>query len=294
MTNLQNKARIANMDVLKAIGIICVLIGHLCALSPIRIFIYSFHMPLFFLVSGYFLKINVKLSSFLYKSIKRLITPYLVTCLVMLLVNMFFGGISTNSLSNHLMRSVYGIPSDMVPGQHFGISRIGPIWFLLALFWSQMIVVIISRIHSIMMRGFIVLFLAIIATIVGYHIWMPFALLNGMVASVFVYIGSMVRGSNVQEYISTKKVVVISLLIWMICVICDNTMEMHFSISIFQFPLYGFDFVGAICAIIVLYNLCRWLSGTVKCITTILSHIGRSTLEILCVHAVDIETVQWS
>lgn len=50
---VENK-RIAYIDIAKGIGILFVMLGH-CLYSeesPIRLFIYSFHMPLFFVLSG--------------------------------------------------------------------------------------------------------------------------------------------------------------------------------------------------------------------------------------------------
>ena len=49
------KQRIAEIDVAKAIGIICVIIGH-GTTGVIHNYIYLFHMPLFFILSGYMIK----------------------------------------------------------------------------------------------------------------------------------------------------------------------------------------------------------------------------------------------
>lgn len=126
-------SRLAYIDVLKAVGIICVLIGHLFAPLPIRVLIYSFHMPLFFLISGYFLKIGGSFKTSLLKSLKHLIFPYAITCLIMLLSDVICNGMSSDRLINRLFMSLYSIPSNVVPGEHYGITQIGPIWFLLAL-----------------------------------------------------------------------------------------------------------------------------------------------------------------
>ena len=49
--------RYSHLDVAKGIGIILVFIGHLLSHdSYIGLTIYSFHMPLFFIVSGVFAK----------------------------------------------------------------------------------------------------------------------------------------------------------------------------------------------------------------------------------------------
>ena len=68
MSNI-NLGRDNTIDIVKAIGIIFVVIGHCCAIPRhggdvswqiyICDYIYTFHMPLFFFVSGYFLVIAV-------------------------------------------------------------------------------------------------------------------------------------------------------------------------------------------------------------------------------------------
>ena len=49
------KARIETFDILKGIGILFVIVGH-TFMKEIGPFIQSFHMPLFFIVAGYFYK----------------------------------------------------------------------------------------------------------------------------------------------------------------------------------------------------------------------------------------------
>lgn len=44
--------RIEEVDISKGIGMVLVITGHLCVSSSLRNFIYSFHMPLFFILSG--------------------------------------------------------------------------------------------------------------------------------------------------------------------------------------------------------------------------------------------------
>ena len=48
--------RIDYMDILKALAIIAVVIGHCDSPHPLYNFIYLYHMPLFFFISGYFYK----------------------------------------------------------------------------------------------------------------------------------------------------------------------------------------------------------------------------------------------
>ena len=62
------------IDVLKGIGATLVLFGHLIySESFLKIFIYSFHMPLFFFIGGYLFKYEVNLKRFILKKSRRLL-----------------------------------------------------------------------------------------------------------------------------------------------------------------------------------------------------------------------------
>lgn len=48
--------RIVSFDILKGVGILLVILGHIEIPYMLKIVIYSFHMPLFFFVSGCFFR----------------------------------------------------------------------------------------------------------------------------------------------------------------------------------------------------------------------------------------------
>lgn len=85
--------RIDQMDILKALAIIAVVIGHSGSPSPIYNFIYLYHMPLFFFISGYFYKNEYSndISLLIKKRIKSLYIPFVAyEVLFLSLHNMFF------------------------------------------------------------------------------------------------------------------------------------------------------------------------------------------------------------
>lgn len=78
--------RIQFIDVLKGFAIFLVLWGHVIyRSSPVFAFIYSFHMPLFFLISGFFFQSTLRLSprEFLYKKGMQLFYPWLLWCVLL-------------------------------------------------------------------------------------------------------------------------------------------------------------------------------------------------------------------
>ena len=80
-------------DIMKGIGILLMLVGHWPGLPHwAHQFIYSFHMPLFFLVAGCFAKpINGDAISRIRKNARRLLLPFIVTQLLLVV----WGGIQT-------------------------------------------------------------------------------------------------------------------------------------------------------------------------------------------------------
>lgn len=69
--------RIVWIDYARVIGIWLVVLGHSFCSETMKLYIYSFHMPLFFLLSGIFWK-NLTYKDFLRRKLKTLIIPYVV------------------------------------------------------------------------------------------------------------------------------------------------------------------------------------------------------------------------
>lgn len=68
--------RAEDVDILRAIGIILMIMGHVGFGKQFDIWEGGFYMPLFFIVSGYFLNPNKKTSLYIQKRIKVLLFPY--------------------------------------------------------------------------------------------------------------------------------------------------------------------------------------------------------------------------
>src|SRR6266498_1467189 len=89
--------RVAYVDVAKGIGIILVVMGHndFALISPFaHKLIYSFHMPMFFFMSGMFFRPDVPFWSFLWNRFNRLLKPFLF-----ILLFIYFASISFSKVS---------------------------------------------------------------------------------------------------------------------------------------------------------------------------------------------------
>ena len=70
------------IDIMKGIAILCVMVDHTYwAPDWLTAIIYSFHIPLFFIISGYFAKVSedgVSFRAYLQKNCRQLLLPYAI------------------------------------------------------------------------------------------------------------------------------------------------------------------------------------------------------------------------
>lgn len=209
------------IDILKGIGIILVIIGHMHTVPIIlRTIIFSFHMPLFFLVAGYFFKPNFDFKDKTKKDFSRLVVPYIFTAFILLLYNIFqaFVGEDRNLgiITKGLIAAIYGSGARHSSLLWGDMPVIGAIWFLLALFWCRVVYNIIAckTRHKYIVAGVV----SVIATLADrYLISLPFTILPGLSAMMFYLIGDWLRNHKLS-----KVIIMVCLTCWVISIIYSH------------------------------------------------------------------------
>lgn len=290
--------RIGYIDTAKGIAIIAVVCGHYFQYFGERGLFYnicySFHMPLFFLLSGMFISNHSSCKKFIENKIRKILVPYLITGMLFVVLNTIRLFLkervlwkAINNLIKYICIVVYGSGSDN--GSWYinftdGVSKtneeVGMLWFLLALFWGSVIV------RAVINRKYSYIYVAVIG-IVGYlssrYIWLPFSIQNGMVAAVYLYLGYLVRHYGLLEKIKLDKknciLVIGTVCIWIFSII--NGRILMFS----NYYKEGIiDFVGSLCGCYVVLCICKVINRyNMKWI----NWFGRNTLTVLCAHYID-------
>lgn len=151
------KARNNQLDILKGIAAIAVVLGHIIQSVYSSNFdsnivfriIYSFHMPLFFWISGYIVEMKKDYSvNSIIKKIYRLVIPFLTW----IVINNFLQKGDIKILINHFIKCFYD-PSD------------GGLWFLWILFLCNMLAYIINNLERII--GYYEISIIIVFLILG-------------------------------------------------------------------------------------------------------------------------------
>jgi acyltransferase len=147
----ESSKRLRWIDVLKGIAIILVIVGHLSIYDELTLYIFSFHMPLFFFISGYLfnlVKYRDVPMEFLQTRAKTLVIPYLsftaISYVFYILCDLLLQIYQPALQSEGLLRK----------GLIFNLSNIffiqeelinNPLWFLVCLFTTETLFYFICR-----------------------------------------------------------------------------------------------------------------------------------------------------
>lgn len=276
---MATKQRDITFDIMKGVGILLVMTCHFFGWNhPVMSnAIRSFHMPMFFIVAGYFSKgyePGLKVRTQFKKYANRLFWPFVFTQLlivVWLALMVFAKHESWNPVISHALSlfwaDVFG------PATPWGTLSIGVVWFLLALLVAKVLLIPLSRSGN----WCIPISLAIAFVTIMLHKVFPYSIWSislGLTALPFVTIGWWVRSHNVPVWVKCLSVVA-----W-IAAICFSSLDMYS----FTWQCYPLDVLGACGGTYCLYMVCRFVGQKFKCTSKVFATLGLWSLAIMCVH----------
>lgn len=267
------------LDILKGIAIILVVVGHCIQYGSghnymtnslyfsdfVFKLIYSFHMPLFMLISGYLFYYSVKKNSFKYNLINRLKTT---------IVPIFTYTLICYMLNKSLYFDIESFLSNMFLN----------LWYLWAIFWCSLIVLLVEQAKKMknILYTLIYLIMFFIPNIYNFHLY--------CFMYVFFILGFLFNKYNLKEYFKHRLrfASLISIIIFII-------LFMFYDINSYIY-VSGYNIVkegGFVQIFINIYRSTIGLFGSVFLISTVkiillktdlklklLSYIGKNSLVI--------------
>ena len=313
--------RNSRVDIIKGIGIILVVIGH-CNL-PGRNFIYLFHMPLFFMASGYFYSFkNAESISagkhFLWQKIKRLWFPCFIIQSISLILNNYFIEVGVyitpenakllSSSANMSISEIYtlkDITVNIVKTFFFlsGTYLTGPFWFVKDLF---LILILINTISLILVKLNyrykleIQMFISIIFLVVGYY----FKINNGnQITSTFFTLlstyGLVVSGFLLKNYgfqlcierLNPKKRGVLILLSLISLVLLSKYGSIELSANQYINPI--FLLISSLAGWMLTYLISDIIFSKFKTVNILLCYVGKNSMQIFLFHLISFKLVTY-
>lgn len=262
--NMNEYMRKEEYDIAKALGIFLVILGHMPSIVPenIRTWIYSFHMPLFYVISGYFSK-DINSRENFFKYIKRkwrgLMNPYIVICATFFAIDLVCGRISWNQIGRELQSICCGMQ--------------GVQWFLYNLFIVSLLFSISRMIKSIKIQyGFIIL-CVLLSCIIGEKS-NQFQIASALYGIGFYYLG-FIKGKSIEYNLKKAMFSIVASIIgvgilshWNISRILDMKSNYHVDILI--------NYCLAFCGIYAIISLSIVLKKTM--LAKFLIYVGRNSL----------------
>ena len=283
--NSSNANRIIWVDVAKGITIILTIIGHTLDYGTLgRNIIFSFHMPLFFILSGYTFKTSDHWDNCLFrinKDIVRLLCPVLFVSAISLLLQYIF---SLDHSGDRFIQLFYQMSFSLYWASGISVHEappLGMLWFLISLFTARTLFNILNllfpkdkyRISSVLV-GLLGIYLGM------KHIYLPFNIDVSLVATLFLAIGYLLRNSLIIADNVSLKVLITAF--WISCLYSGIYIEL----ATRSYPGLLICIVEALAGTCIIIWISKLMVST-SLASNVLAPLGRITLTILCVHHLD-------
>ena len=277
-----NVKRIEWIDVAKGITILCMIAGHCFSFGSIeRNLIFSFHMPIFFIFTGFTMRNVVNVRDF-FRGLKKDFFRLIVPAVVIQSINLFFsifvaGGALKPEIIVFIKQLFWASAVDI-----YGNPALGALWFLFAMFWAKQIYHFVNVFLNSKYSFIVYFMLAVCGKIISSHYWLPQSFDIALVAVLFIWTGNIIR-----QYwdIIEKNLLVITTCAFALWMFWWQT-GVYIELGTRSYPQFIVCIVEAIMGSICIFILGKALEAN-KLISKYFSMIGKETLIILGVHHLD-------
>jgi fucose 4-O-acetylase-like acetyltransferase len=286
--------RINDIDVARGIGILLVVLGHndLAAVLPfLHKFIFSFHMPLFFFLSGYFLNTMTPFGIFVKKRFNALLKPFFFTLFMIYFLSISFDKMNFANAITRIVKSMYGTGTYLEWIQ---------LWFLPHLFvvsiYAYLFYKIVGRINSRWIRWGILL-VSLFVAILNLRIFFPFSLtvfgksyklfglpysLDLVVLSGFFFmLGSEARTLRIEGLYDN---IVFLLVTGAALVLMNIFLSPMIDLNNRLYDSFVVSTLEAVTGILFVFALSRQIDLHIPWLSNLFQYLGRITLIILILH----------
>lgn len=283
----------------KGLGIIMVVMGHLPINDYLKALVYLFHMPLFFIVSGFLYSFDQSKSSiraFIIKRIKSLLYPYVTFGIIYIVfedcILVSTQCFSFSFLNKQVLAFLYG---SYIWENNY--QYIGVLWFLLALFFVTVICKILDtrlRKTGLLVACTVLISLlgaGLIILLKHYNIRLPFCIDIALAVCGFYGIGVLLGRNNLIKSIKNSMLLLSVGCLALVGGCCSyvNTLYVFrangtlktdmLTLNFGIFPLY---FISAVCISVMMMILV--FSFSKKCQFRVLRWMGKNSILIMVVH----------
>lgn len=302
------KQRDVVIDIMKGLAILIIVLWH--ADSPFSQYLKSFHVGVFFMISGYLVNDNYTrnikgIGQLSVRRLKSLIVPFILCNAVCFFLNNLFiklhiyvspGELNGLSEVDHTVKNIYSFKS--IISRFFNVvfhegagGLAGATWFLKILFFiviiSAVLHFVVSKVSDKNKRNIIIMVFAFIFLVVGFYLSQKnIMLMIGMVCSNFILyeIGYMICAYKKNNEIMGRNIFIRVINI-LICIVVLFISRLYGNISYANNEYHDpvILILSACAGWVLILNIAMIIRKN-SFITKVMSYVGRNTLPILCMH----------
>lgn len=314
-TKNTDKNRIEWVDFSKGVAMLLVVIAHTMQGgtygSMVRGMIYSFHMPLFFILSGFTMRPSENIRSFgrkTLKSAKSLLIPAVLLYFAWICIEIYRNSgnlISFDFWKGKALTLLFASASSTIWGETF-IAGIGMIWFFFVLFFGKAIYDAMQLlVQNILQKEknteFLLIVLsflfAVIGIVLGKYRWLPFSLDVAFGIQPFFVFGYLLKRFNWEHKAGVR--MALCIFTWGVCFFMtypnpDNWT--YLEVGLRRYSVFPISFLCALAGTAALGILGQYVGrleknpafgNPVSLITKPLYIIGKNSMYLLCIHIMD-------
>lgn len=284
---MSTRKRIEWVDVVKGMAVPLIILGHTAQSQEIIAYVYSFHMPLFFLLSGYTSRRATDWKTYgkhVWKDFFHLILPCILVQLGIETVELWMKVGSIQLLSwAKVTGTLYRLFWGCAWGWASGFPTVGMLWFFITMFWSKVIWEGIGLLFP-KKDTAVCVFVSLIGIWIGFDHYLPQNLDIAMMVVLYYCIGNLVRRYQEEElYIKWKMPVFwAALCFW----VYYAQQGVYLELAIESYPGIVVGILESICGSYVFCIFAQEVTENQIC-KRIFSFLGRHTLLIVLVHHMD-------
>lgn len=288
--------RIEYIDSIKGLAILLMIFGHM-EFHNLNWFIYSFHMPLFFILSGFFFNVEKPIAP----RVKKLGIPYLFTAIAIIAFEILAQCVNYFESNNEVFlrkfeisiaSAILGCGKTVCLG-NYQIPPIGPLWFLMALALGYYILWILHKVENLFKLKHLAIIGCVVLAVMGWGIsvirgQVPFSVNQAFIVPLFLVFGGKIKRMITRQSINWY-VIIAAMTLWGIELYFQRNIQYMSmtQMSSIYFPIYILGAISCSYIIIALFKIIN-----TKFRLSFLSTLGTATLLILCIHSIDLVCIE--
>lgn len=289
-----SKTRINWIDCAKGIAILLVIAGHTIEQPVIRGAIFSFHMPLFFILSCMtyrFATSGSELGAKFLKSCRHLLLPAVIVWAIWTLyvpISAAAHAAPIPDVVTYLRMQLLALIWASGAEVHFGatvIPTIGAPWFFFALCLGRAVYDLLHTKLGDKTTLACSIVLSAIGVWVGTHQWLPLSLDIALAIQPFFYVGERLPKDKLAEH--PRRWFLIAATLWAITLgICFLASGHYLELARRRYFMYPLSYATAIFGTLMVLEFCIAIDGESLPYRWLCS-LGKSSLYLLCIHSLD-------